>query len=226
MKLLLKSILLIGLTAISCKQNQALSEITFYFKDGDVLSGYTPEKSPHKRGQYIEWRKKEKSIWFHEMDRDYLKAFKIDQDSFSIVPSNTRHKIFAINKEQGLIDLYLYPHIADSCVTSDFILAMDLMMGLLEVASVFAGGEQCREDYDYFEDDDCHKIIRYKTEDYILVSEELGKTRVTRLNFSKEKLLEYFSKHSEFESKLTEQSVLFDDIPVIVRNFNSRTDFN
>lgn len=219
--------MLIGLTtAISCKQNQALSEITFYFKDGDILSGYTPEKSHHKRGQYLEWRKKEKSIWFHEMDRDYLNAFKIDQDSFGIVPSSTRHKTFAINKDQGLIDLYLYPYIADSCVTSDFVLAMDFMMGLLEVASVFAGEEQCPENYDDSEDDDCHKTIRYKTEDYILVSEELGKASVNRLKFSKEKLLNYFSKYPEFQSKLTEQSVTFDDIPVIVRNFNSRAGIN
>ena len=182
MKLAFKLFLLTGFL-ISCKQNQALSEITFYFKDGDQVHGYTPKKDHHKRGQYLEWRKKEKSIWFHEMDRDYLKAFKIDQDSISIVPSNSKYELFAINKETGLIDLYLKPHIADSCVTSDFITAMDFMFNTI---SFFTGDDDCP---DAFEDDNCDRIVYYKTEDYILVNNKLKESiKLNRHNFSVQKL--------------------------------------
>lgn len=209
------------MTAISCKQNQELSKMTLYFENGVTKSGFTPKKSYFYRGETLEWRKKEKGIWFHEMNAEYLESYTIDNDSFSIVPIHAKSKIFAIHQIAGPVDLFLHPHIADSCATSDLLEALDFVGDMLELVSVASGEEQCPEEFDPFEDDDCQEIIQYPTLSYLLVNQELKKKLlVTRSNFSRERLLEFFINYPSFQKQLYENNYTFDDLPAIVDFFN------
>lgn len=214
---------LLLITVLFCSCQQELYETTLYFKNGKVKSGFTPRKTYFNPNGIIKWKKKEQAIWLRETPTGYLDAYTINSDSFNLVELDAKRKLFAISKVRGPVDLYSRPYMADSCTTSDMIEAMELLDGLLEIASIFSG-EYCPvDDDDWPDDDDCQKVVRFPSESYILVDHQSNKRLwINQSEFSCEHLFAFFSGSPSFQNKLARTHYTFEDVPEIVEYFNEK----
>ena len=199
----------------SCS-TQRVTKLNFYFKDGDTFSGYTKAENPYSAGS-IFYRKKEKSFWFHQMDKEYLMSYTIGLDSFSIVPKS---EIFAKVIESGKIDFYEYTYQSDSCTTSEFVEVMNTVEDILYVGTLLSGEVPCPND-DYL-DDDCQKLIRYSVKVYILINNELDQSlSFKESNFSRKNVIGFFKEYPMFYHEMAKDSFTVHDLKDIIKKLNN-----